>query len=136
MYWLNSTSLKMTEVEHCIYGFEAQQQEIMLVLHRLLTEDLNLTAKIRYKIPFYFRKSWICYLNPQKNGSVELAFVRGNELSDAQGILDSKGRKQVCSIELFKRSEMPMKELTEIFQEAILLDDSIAYASKRKGTRF
>lgn len=104
----------------------------MLLIHNLLTEDLNLTAKLRYKIPFYYRKTWICYINPGKDNTVELAFVRGNELSNAQGILDSKGRKQVWSIALTTPAEIPTEALTEIIQEAVLLDEMVAYAPKRK----
>ncbi len=55
-----------------IYQREGNQQEIMLHLHELLTSYPEVSGKIRYKIPFYYRKSWICYLNPTKYGSVEL----------------------------------------------------------------
>ena len=66
-----------------------------------------------------------------KNNSIEFAFLRGNELSNSQGILDSKGRKQVFSVELTALSKIPIKELKEIIQEAILLDETISYVSKR-----
>ena len=123
----------MTEVEEYIYNLEGSQRELMLYFHKLLSVDLNLTDRIRFKIPFYYRKSWICYLNPTKNNTVEFAFVRGNELSNSKGLLDSKGRKQVLSIEITKLSEVPLYELGEIIQEAIILDDSIPYASKRSN---
>jgi hypothetical protein len=126
----------MTEVEEYIYNFDESQREIMLYLHGLLSVELNLTDKLRFKIPFYFRKSWICYLNPIKNKSIEFGFVRGNELSNSQGLLDSKGRKQVWSIELNRISEIPIKELSEIIHEAILLDETVPYASKRKKSEF
>ena len=125
----------MTEVEDYIYNFDNSQREIMLYIHRLLSVELNLTDKLRFKIPFYYRKSWICYLNPSKNGTIEFAFLRGNELSNSQNLLDSKGRKQVWSIELTKLSEIPIKELTEVIHEAILLDETVPYASKRKKTK-
>jgi hypothetical protein len=123
----------MNDVENFIYGFDGAQREIMLCIHRMLCEELNLVAKLRFKIPFYYGKSWICYLNPTKNGSVEFAFTRGNELSNVQGLLDDKGRKQVRSIDFFKLSEIPIAELTEIIQEAVLLDETVPYESKRKG---
>ena len=125
----------MTEVEDYIYNFDNSQRKIMLYIHRLLSVELNLTDKLRFKIPFYYRKSWICYLNPNKNGTIEFAFLRGNELSNSQNLLDSKGRKQVWSIELTKLSEIPIKELTEVIHEAILLDETVPYASKRKKTK-
>ena len=122
----------MTEVEDYIYNFDDSQRDIMLYIHKLLSVELNLTDKLRFKIPFYYKKSWICYLNPSKNNSIEFAFVRGNELSNSQGLLDSKGRKQVSSVELTELSKIPIKELTEIIHEAILLDETVPYASKRK----
>lgn len=122
----------MTEVENFIFQFEDQQREILLHFHKLLTSELNLTAKLRYKIPFYYNKSWICYLSPDKKGKVELAFTRGNELSNSQGILDNKDRKQVYGIVFSHIDDIPEKELNEVLQEAVLLDETIPYASKRK----
>jgi uncharacterized protein YbaR (Trm112 family) len=123
----------MTETENFIYQHEGHQREVMLYFHDMLTHELNLTAKMRFKIPFYYGKSWICYINPTKKGKIELAFVRGNELSNFQGILDNKGRKQVYSIEFETVSEIPKQLVEEIIQEAILLDETNPYKSKRKS---
>jgi hypothetical protein len=120
------------EVEDYIYNYEGVQQDLLLYMHQLLLEEFNLTEKIRFKIPFYYQKSWICFLSATKNNSIELGFLRGNELSNAQDLLDSKGRKQVYSIEFTKRSEIPMIAIREILQEAVLLDENVPYASKRK----
>jgi hypothetical protein len=122
------------EVEDYIYDFEGSQKETMMYIHKLLTLEFNFISKLRFKIPFYYKKSWICYLNPLKNNSVEFAFVRGNELSNEQGILESKDRKQVMGIDLTELSKIPLKELKEIIQEAILLDEIVPYQSKRKKT--
>lgn len=121
----------MTAIEEFIYQFEGEQREILLYLHGLLTGEMMLGGKMRYKIPFYDGKSWICYLNPGKKGGIEFAFVRGNELSNEQGILESKDRKQVTSIQISQLKEIPEAAIREILQEAILLDESTPYASKR-----
>jgi Domain of unknown function (DU1801) len=123
----------MPASEDFIYQFEGQQREVLLYFHQLFTSDLNLTDKIRFKIPFYYGRSWICYLNPTKDGKIELAFVRGNELSNEQGILDNKGRKQVYGIVFEKLSDIPKQLIYDVMQEAILLDETMAYASKRKS---
>ena len=123
----------MTAVEDFIYQFDGNQREVLLYFHQLLTTDLNLTEKIRYKIPFYYGKSWICYLNPTKDGKIEYAFTRGNELSNAQGLLENKGRKQVYSVTFEKVSDIPQSIISEIIQEAILLDETTPYQSKRKS---
>ena len=104
----------------------------MLLLDQLLMDFPGVTSKLRYKIPFYDKKSWICYLNPIKKSGVELAFVRGNELSNQQGILDFKGRKQVAGIEIFDSKHLPLDELREIINEALILDQQVPYMSKRK----
>ena len=70
------------------------QRAIMTSLDQLILEYPKVISKLRYKIPFYYQKSWICYLNPIRDQGVELVFIRANELSNEQGILDAKGRKQ------------------------------------------
>lgn len=99
--------------------------------HELLTIEFNLTDKIRHKIPFYFGRTWICYLNPLKDGAVEFAFVRGNELSNEQGLLDHKGRKLVAGITFSDVDEIPQQAIKEIIHEAVFLDEEIPYKVKR-----
>jgi len=122
----------MNPIEDFIYGYDGEQRDMLLYLHQWLHQQLDLDPKIRYKIPFYYKKSWICYINPIKENGIELAFTRGNELSNVQNILESKGRKQIRGINLYAMSEIPVKLLEEIMQEAILLDEQVPYASKRK----
>lgn len=125
----------MTEVENLIYQYTGPQREIMLHFHRLLLNEFNLTTKITFKNPCFYGKSWICYLKPAKRNRVELAFFRGNELSNIQGILKSNGRKQLMSIELDQIETIPHQALNEIFHEAILLDKTKPYESKRKPAK-
>lgn len=118
-----------------IYEREGNQQEIMLYLHELITSYPEVTSKIRYTIPFYYRNSWICYLNSLKGDRVELVFLRGNALSNEQGLLDARDRKQVAGVIFSKVSDIPTDVLYEIFQEALLLDEEVKYAPKRKSSR-
>jgi len=122
----------MTPAEDFIYNFEGEQRAIMLFMNSLLSNKLGLTDKIRFKIPFYYRKSWICYLNPIKNNGIEIAFLRGSELSNVQHILQSKGRKQVMGVDIFRLSDLPLSEIIEIIHEAILLDEKIPYTIKKQ----
>lgn len=122
----------MSKVENFIYQYEGNQHEIMMYFHNLLINQFELTDKIRFKIPFYYGKSWVCYLNPLKNGKIELAFIRGNELSNEKALLNNKGRKQVFGIEFETINNIPHQAIKEIILEALALDDMIAYESKRK----
>lgn len=112
----------MTEVEDFIYQYEDDRREVMLYLHHLLL-DMNLVPKIRYRVPFYYRKSWVCYMNPNKKEGIELVFIYGKRLSNVQGLLDDKGRKQVAGIELKSVDDIPHEAIFEIVQEAILLEN-------------
>lgn len=122
----------MTEVENLIYQFENPQREIMLYFHRMLTNDYLLTEKVTFNNPCYYKQSWICYLRPLKADKVELAFLRGNELSNSQGILKDNGRKQLRSIELADIKTIQLDVIREIINEAIYLDETTPYESKRK----
>lgn len=123
----------MSAVEIFIDEAEEPARSIMIFLHELLTNELGLKPKIRYKMPFYDSKTWICYLNPRKDTSVELAFIRGNELSNAQGLLEPNGRKQIMGINFTSLKDIPYESLMEVLLEAIELDDSTPYKSKRKS---
>jgi len=71
-------------------------------------------------------------LNPLKDGGVDFAMLRGNELSNEQGLLDSFGRKQVWSVHFHEVEKIPLETLHEVLQEAILLDEEVPYNVKRK----
>lgn len=122
----------MKEVEDFLYQQAEEQRAIMLYLHQLLMQLPGVHTKIRYQIPFYYRKSWICYLNPRQDGSVELAFTRANELSNVQGLLNFRERKQVAGMIWQDQASYPEEQVMEVIQEALLLDESVPYASKRK----
>lgn len=122
----------MDSVQRFIYDQSVSQRAMFLFFHKLLTEEYCLEAKIRYKIPFYYRKSWICYLNPKKSKSVEFVFLRGNELSNSHKILSSNARKQVMGIEILELSDIPIVALQETILEALLLDETIPYKSNWK----
>jgi hypothetical protein len=123
----------MSAVESYIYQLNGEQGEVMRYLHHLLTIDFQLKAKIRYKIPFYFGRSWVCYLNPRPTGAIELAFLNGKELASSCEILISKGRKMVYGVEFKKIADIPRKKVFETIQLALLLDEQASYSKKKKN---
>ena len=122
----------MDRIIQFINDLENPAKEIAAFFHEMFIEEFHLEAKSRYSIPFYYRKSWICYLNPNKQAGLELVFTRGNELSNVQGLLDPKGRKQVSGIDCYDMKKIPFDGIREILHEAIILDTEVPYASKRK----
>ena len=122
----------MQTVEDYIYGFEGDQQEVLLYFHDVLTSFPAVTTKIRYKIPFYYQNTWVCYLNPVKPDKIAICFLRGYEMSNEQGLLESKGRKQVLSAEFASVDEIPKKLMNEIINEALFLDETVPYKPKSR----
>jgi len=119
-------------VEIYIDELEGEQKLIATALHALLLTFPEVTHKIRYKIPFYYRKSWICYINPIKKDGIELCFLRANELSNESGFLDFKKRKQVAGISFFNHNDVPLAAINEVLNEALLLDEEVKYISPAK----
>lgn len=122
----------MTPVETFIYQQEGKQREILTFLYEHLLTYPGVESKLRYKIPFYYRKTWICYTNPIKGDAIELVFIRGNELSNDQGLLEARGRKQVRGIILEEVEQIPLATLGEVIHEALIIDTEIPYPSKRR----
>tara|TARA_R110002126_G_scaffold37614_2_gene113181 strand:+ start:9816 stop:9977 length:162 start_codon:yes stop_codon:yes gene_type:complete len=52
-------------------------------------------------------------------------------LSNEQGILESKGRKEVLSVEFSSVDEIPKEAIREIINEALFLDETVPYKPKR-----
>ncbi|NNC85994.1 MAG: DUF1801 domain-containing protein [Bacteroidia bacterium] len=122
----------MSDVENFIYSNDGHQKDVMLFLHNYMVSQPAISAKIRFHIPFYYRKTWICYMNPRKDNSIEFCFIRGRELSDGQGILEYKGRVMVTSVNIKTVKDIPEQALFEVIQEAILLDENVPFTVKKK----
>ncbi|KAF0198960.1 MAG: hypothetical protein FD166_951 [Bacteroidetes bacterium] len=125
----------MHPVDEFILNYQGKQREIMLYISHLLLDQPGVYGKITYKIPFFYRKSWLCYLNPTRDGGIEFAFIRGHELSNDSGLLISRGRKQVMGITFYDVREIPYDSIAEIIHEAILLDEQATKNPKSASDR-
>jgi hypothetical protein len=121
----------MHKVLSHIESLDNQQKEICNFLHNWLTEAYSLESKYRFKIPFYYQRTWICYLNPIKHDGIEFNFVRARELSVYENILDFRGRKMVAGIALYDVKQIPLHRLALVLEEAILLDDTTPYTFRK-----
>jgi len=121
----------MSSFENFMYNQSVENQRILEYLHELFINEPQVNCKIRYKVPFYYRNSWICYLNPKKKGGLELCFVRANELANANGLLAFRDRTQVAGVIYQSVSDINEEALMETYQEALLLDETVKYKSKR-----
>lgn len=86
----------MNPVESYIYHLEGEEQEIASYLHDLLTQRYGMTHKLRYKLPFYDVKKWLCYINPQKKQTrkIKKASSKSTEDSNSMFVNDESACKQ------------------------------------------
>jgi hypothetical protein len=115
-----------------ISDYSGNQQKCMLLINNLISEIPGIQPKIRFKIPFYYRKTWICYLNPIKYHSVELCFVRAKELVHTKIYLQFGKRVQVGGIMLTTPEDIDIPLIRLILEEAVQLDETTPYTFKKK----
>lgn len=119
----------MFEIEEFINKYTGVQREILNFMHHWLVTEFKLTPKIKFKLPFYYGKSWICFLSPTKIETVDFSFIRGDELLNPSGILEHRGRKMVSSFEIVNLENIPFESLNQIIFEAIELDKYVPFKS-------
>jgi len=125
----------MNTVEAFIASQQKSQREAMNFLRHLILDIApNVEEKISYRVPYFSYHGPLCYLNPQFNG-VDLALTRGAELSNKQGLLQQKGRKQVSSIRFHSLAEAEehAQAVRQILNEAIILNEH--YRSLKKKAK-
>lgn len=106
------------------------QRAILIHLHQIIVSLPGVSCKMRYKIPFYDRISWVCYLNKIKQDGVELAFIRGKDLYDDTGLLQLRKRKQIAGVHYYHPSEIDEEWLNALLHQALLLDEKAPKAAK------
>ncbi len=119
------------QISDYLYKLTSEQAGIVQCLHDLIMETPAIEVKRRWHLPFYYRKSWICYFNILKNGNVEWAFTRGNELSNEDQWLEARGRKQIYSVNFASVQDIDLQLARVTLQEALLLDEHVPYSVKK-----
>ncbi|MFM2286760.1 MAG: hypothetical protein RLZZ543_2257 [Bacteroidota bacterium] len=125
----------MNAVETYIHDLTQEQRSLFHAIRELIIDaGPAVTEKIAYRIPFFYSFGPLCYLNPY-NGGVDLGFHRGMELSDAQGILETRDRNVVRSIAILNWNEFLEKRNTirEVVQEALLLNEMRKAEKKQRN---
>lgn len=123
----------MNAVESYIDDLAKEQHSLFHALRELIIEaGPAVTEKISYRIPFFYSFGPLCYLNPYKGGA-DLGFHRGMELSDAQGLLETRDRSVVRSISILHWNDFLEKRnaIREVVQEALLLNEMRKAEKKR-----
>ncbi len=102
-----------------IFDLEEPYKRIVSQVHQLLLTFPNIRCKIRYGIPFYDYRIWLCYLNLRKDGSVDLTFLQGKKLDDPAGMLEDRGRKMVSTLVIRDLSDETMEKVVTMMAIAM-----------------
>ncbi|MFD2569204.1 DUF1801 domain-containing protein [Spirosoma soli] len=105
----------------------SDHQRILRWLRQLiLTTDPAVREKIGWQVPVYTcRTQLLCYLNIVRAEAVavDLAFMRGADLPDEAGLLESRGRKQIKSLVIRNVTDWNNDLIRTYIQEALLLSE-------------
>ncbi|MFM7022912.1 MAG: DUF1801 domain-containing protein [Flavobacteriales bacterium] len=122
----------MKAAENYIYSAPEQYRDLLYRLREIiLNSSPFIEEKISYNIPLYKHFGIVCYIAHNKRG-VEVGFWRGHQLSNAQGVLVSDGRKIIYSIIYQKFEDLDEGILMEVLQEAMMLNEEIVKSKKKK----
>jgi hypothetical protein len=99
------------------------QSQIFEQLHTQFMAFPEVSCKLRYKIPFYYYISWVCYINPVKNSGIELCFLKGKQLSQNGSLLDDRGRKMVAGVYIHTIEKLNDERIIDCFSEDLILDE-------------
>ncbi|MCC5925901.1 MAG: DUF1801 domain-containing protein [Bacteroidetes bacterium] len=105
------------------------EREIVEALQSIIMQSLpECVEKLSYNVPFYYRKSRICYIWPASvpwggvTSGVSLGFCRGHLLTDTSNYLEKGKRKQIYSKTFHSVDEIDPEMLMTYLYEAYEID--------------
>ena len=110
--------IRQLDNDNLINICESLKDEIMQYSH--------IEIKKKFNLPFFYGKTWVCYLNLVKNKEIELAFVRGRELPSKE-LLNFKDRAMIGGLTFESVSDIDKGVLKLLLDEAITLDQEKPY---------
>ena len=91
----------------------------------------NVREKISYRLPFFYRRRWLCFIMPASHTKtidqgVKLGLCNGNLLKAHEAYLEKADRKQVYYIHFETLQDMDEGLIKSVLIEAIEVDDSLS----------
>ncbi|HRW98470.1 MAG TPA: DUF1801 domain-containing protein [Cyclobacteriaceae bacterium] len=122
--------LAMADVDEFIASLPQSERVITQRLRKIILEsDPRITEKLSYGVPYFSIRRRICFVwpasapNGPRDSKVSLGLCYGHLISDHDGRLQMDGRTQVSVARFSTLSEIDERKISEIVQEAILVDN-------------
>lgn len=107
------------------------QTAILKSIHNALISYPAVECKIKFKLPFFYKNTWIAYLNPIKKDGIEFCIVRAKEIPSIVDFVNYKKRTMIAGISFYSIKEIDFNILHFVFQEAYQLDSTTPYTFKK-----
>ncbi|MGC1243469.1 MAG: DUF1801 domain-containing protein [Chryseosolibacter sp.] len=122
------------DIETFTENLPVEERVIIRRLRELIFQaHPGIREKLSYGVPYFSLNRRLFFLWPassiprlqdmEEKPKVTLGFCYGNLLSNEQGLLVKEGRKQVYTIPIASLASVNEKLLSEIINEAILIDE-------------
>jgi hypothetical protein len=118
-------------IEELIAGLPANEKKITMALRNCILETVPvLREKRSYGVPYYSRKSRVCFIWPASvpNGGfkegVMLGFCKGYLMGNEEGLLQAGGRKEVFTVQYLSLSQIKWPQVRQWVQEALIIDEN------------
>lgn len=129
----------MRTADDFIADLPSDEKSIVVALRQIVKSASDrLEEKLSYGVPYYYGHSRICFIWPASAGAVTidkgviLGFCRGYLLSNANGLLERRGRKEVWDVIYEHPSQIEPVKIRETLMEAILVDEEMVPKKKRR----
>lgn len=87
----------------------------------ILTSSEHIIEQVKHKIPFYYYKGQLCYLNPFDD-RVVLGFSRGADLPDEHGLLKGN-QKTVRHAVFYPDAKIDEEIVRNLIYEALIVNE-------------
>ncbi len=127
----------MSQVELCIHKQPAAFRPLSMALREIVLAQSPLVhEQIKWGLPFFAAHRDLCYLNvPKGKHYVELCFIQGHKLSNAQGALHVAGRRWIHGLRFESLSDLDGDLVREVVQEALMVDEDVHRSGGKTYTK-
>jgi hypothetical protein len=131
----NTQGIQFKTLDEFLDYIPEDELEVVLFLRKIILECItDCKEKLAYNVPFYYRHSRICYIWPatipwgKVSKGVAIGFCKGDSFLDET----FETKKFASKLTFNSVAEIDIASLKEQIYEAILIDEKIVKARRRK----
>ncbi|WP_367757498.1 DUF1801 domain-containing protein [Flavobacterium sp. WC2430] len=131
----NPQGIQFGSIDEFLDQLPEEEIEIVLFLRKIILECMpDLKEKLAYNVPFYYRHSRICYIWPASvpwgkvTTGVAIGFCKGDNFLDETFATAKFASKLIFT----STQEIDVESLKQQIYEAVLIDDKIVKARRRR----